>query len=35
MEKHEALLEIAGWIIICTAILYWGGHFIIGLAKLH
>jgi hypothetical protein len=29
MEKHEALLEIAGRIVICIAIVYIGGHLII------
>ena len=29
MEKHEALLEIAGRTVVCIAILYFGVHFII------
>lgn len=33
MEKHEALLEIAGWITICFAIVYFSTHLIIGLTK--
>ena len=33
MEKHEALLEIAGWITICFAVLYFGVHLIISLVK--
>ena len=30
MEKH---LEAAGWITICFAVLYFGGHLIVALAK--
>ncbi|SVA89813.1 uncharacterized protein METZ01_LOCUS142667 [marine metagenome] len=30
MEKH---LTAAGWIVICIAVLYFGGHLIVALAK--
>jgi len=30
MEKY---LEIAGWITLCFAVLYFGGHLIVSLAK--
>ncbi len=30
MEQH---LETAGWITICLAVLYFGGHVIVALAK--
>jgi len=30
MEKH---LEAVGWVTICFAVLYFGGHLIVALAK--
>jgi hypothetical protein len=30
METH---LEALGWIIICSAVLYFGGHLVVSLAK--
>jgi hypothetical protein len=33
MEKHEALLEIAGWVTICFSILYFSGHLIVALTR--
>ena len=32
-DKMETHLEIFGWIVICIAVLYFGGHLIVALAK--
>jgi len=33
MDKIEKHAEAFGWVVICFAVLYFGGHLIVALAK--